>query len=44
LGEIGDVLFRKLLAFEGLDFGNVADGFQLVLEGCLGDGWKCQKA
>ena len=44
LGEIGDVLFRKLLAFEGLDFGNVADGFQLVLEGRLGDGWKCQKA
>ena len=44
LGEIGDVLFRKLLAFEGLDFGNVADGFQLVLEGRLGGCRKGEKA
>ena len=31
-------------AFQRFDFGNVADGFQFVLEGCLGNGWKCQQA
>ena len=44
LGEVSHVLFGKLLAFQWLDFGDEADGFQLVLKGCLGDGWKCQKA
>ena len=44
LSEVGHVLFGKFFALEGLDFGDVANGFQFVLKGCLGNSWKCQKA
>ena len=44
LGEVSHVLFGKLLALQWLDFGDEADGLQLVLKGCLGNAWKCQKA